>query len=59
MICLPGKWATASFTKESFMSRGMMPTDLFRIQWISDARLSPDGRLIAFTVTRLDEEADD
>jgi dipeptidyl aminopeptidase/acylaminoacyl peptidase len=41
------------------MSRGMIPTDLFRIQWVSDARLSPDGRLIAFTVTRLDEEADD
>jgi dipeptidyl aminopeptidase/acylaminoacyl peptidase len=41
------------------MSRGMIPTDLFRIQWVSDAHLSPDGRLIAFTVTRLDEEADD
>jgi dipeptidyl aminopeptidase/acylaminoacyl peptidase len=41
------------------MARGMIPTDLFRIQWVSDARLSPDGRLIAFTVTRLDEEADD
>jgi dipeptidyl aminopeptidase/acylaminoacyl peptidase len=37
----------------------MIPTDLFRIQWVSDARLSPDGRLVAFTVTRLDEEADD
>jgi dipeptidyl aminopeptidase/acylaminoacyl peptidase len=41
------------------MSRGMLPTDLFRIQWVSDARLSPDGRNVAFTVTRLDEEADD
>lgn len=41
------------------MSRGMLPTDLFRIQWVSDARLSPDGRLVAFTVTCLDEEADD
>jgi dipeptidyl aminopeptidase/acylaminoacyl peptidase len=37
----------------------MLPTDLLRIQWISDAHLSPDGRLVAFTVTRLDEEADD
>jgi dipeptidyl aminopeptidase/acylaminoacyl peptidase len=41
------------------MSRGMIPTDLVRIQWVSDARLSPDGRLVAFTVTRLDEEGDD
>jgi dipeptidyl aminopeptidase/acylaminoacyl peptidase len=41
------------------MSRGMMPMDLFRIQWVSDVRLSPDGHLVAFTVTRLDEAADD
>lgn len=41
------------------MSRGMIPEDLFRIQWVSDARLSPDGRLIACTVTRLDQGADD
>jgi dipeptidyl aminopeptidase/acylaminoacyl peptidase len=41
------------------MSRGMLSTDLFRIQWVSDACLSPDGRNVAFTVTRLDEEADD
>lgn len=41
------------------MARGMIPTDLFHIQWVSDARLSPDGRLVAFTATRLDKEADD
>lgn len=41
------------------MSRGMIPTDPFRIQWVSDARLSPDRHLIAFTVRRLDEETDD
>ena len=41
------------------MSRGLLPTDLFCIQWVSDAHLSPDGRLVAFTVTRMDEEADD
>jgi dipeptidyl aminopeptidase/acylaminoacyl peptidase len=41
------------------MARGMIPTDLFRIQWVSDVRLSPNGRLVAFTVTCLDEEADD
>src|SRR5262244_3541256 len=41
------------------MSRGMTPADLFRIQWISDARIAPDGRTLAFTVTRLAEEVDD
>ena len=40
------------------MSRGMIPADLFRIQWVTDACIAPDGRLIACTVTRLDEEAD-
>lgn len=39
--------------------RGMTAEDLFRIAWVSDARLSPDGRTVAFTVTRLDQEADD
>jgi dipeptidyl aminopeptidase/acylaminoacyl peptidase len=41
------------------MTRGMIPADLFRIQWVSDMRLAPDGRTLAFTVTHLDEEADD
>ncbi len=41
------------------MSRGMTPDDLYRIQWIGEARLSPDGASAAFTVTTLDREADD
>ena len=41
------------------MSRGMIPEDLFHIQWVSDARLSPEGRMLACTVTRPDQEADD
>ena len=35
------------------MSRGMIPEDLFRIQWGFDACLSPYGRLVACTVTRI------
>jgi dipeptidyl aminopeptidase/acylaminoacyl peptidase len=41
------------------MPRSMTPADLYRILWVSDANLSPDGTTVAFTVTRLDEEADD
>jgi len=37
----------------------MVPADLSRIQWVSDARIAPDGRTLPCTVTRLDEEADD
>jgi len=40
------------------MSRGMIPADLFRMQWVPDARIPPGGRTLAFTITRL-EEADD
>ncbi|MFN8557007.1 MAG: hypothetical protein U0531_06545 [Dehalococcoidia bacterium] len=41
------------------MTAGMTAADLFRILWVADPRLSPDGRRVAFTVTRLDAEADD
>src|SRR5262249_126290 len=41
------------------MTRGMIPADLFRIQWVSDVRIVPNGHTLAFTVTRLDEEPDD
>jgi hypothetical protein len=37
------------------MTRGMIPADLFRLQWVSDARIALDGRTLAFTITRLDE----
>jgi len=37
----------------------MKPEDLFRIRWISDARIAPDGSRVAFTVATLDEAADD
>jgi dipeptidyl aminopeptidase/acylaminoacyl peptidase len=40
------------------MARGMVPEDLFRIQWVSDAQLSRQGT-IAFVVTKMDKDADD
>jgi len=43
---------TAKKGKEFFMSRGMLSTDLFRIRWVSDARLSPDGGRLAFLSDR-------
>lgn len=41
------------------MTRGMTPDDLYRIKWVFDARISPDGRTVAFTVRQMDQEADD
>ena len=33
--------------------RAMTPQDITRIRFISDPQISPDGRLVAFVVTRL------
>ena len=38
--------------------RGMTPEDITRIRWVSDPRMSPDGRRVAFVVTMLSEERD-
>jgi dipeptidyl aminopeptidase/acylaminoacyl peptidase len=39
--------------------RGMVPADLTRIRFVSDAQVSPDGRAVAFVVTTLSEERDE
>lgn len=39
-------------------SRGMQPDDLFRIKFLSEARLRPDGLAVAFVVTTLDKKSD-
>jgi dipeptidyl aminopeptidase/acylaminoacyl peptidase len=35
---------------------GMVPEDVYELTTVSDPRLSPDGRLVAFVVTRIDRE---
>ena len=40
-------------------ARGMVPEDLTRIQFVTDPQIAPDGRRIAFVVTRLSEERDE
>ena len=37
----------------------MVPADLTRIRFVSDAQVSPDGRTVAFVVTELSEERDE
>lgn len=39
--------------------RGMTPADLFRISFLGDAQISPDGSRVAFVRTQLDEEKDE
>jgi dipeptidyl aminopeptidase/acylaminoacyl peptidase len=38
--------------------RGMIPDDLYRIAWLGECDISPDGQLVAFPVTRMDREND-
>jgi dipeptidyl aminopeptidase/acylaminoacyl peptidase len=38
--------------------RGMAPEDLYRLIFLEDAQISPDGRRVAFVQKRLDEDAD-
>ena len=38
--------------------RGMRPADLYKIQWVRGAAISPDGARIAFVVQRLDRKTD-
>jgi dipeptidyl aminopeptidase/acylaminoacyl peptidase len=39
--------------------RGMTPDDLFRIRFVSDVQLAPDGSRAVFVVTAIDEQGDE
>ncbi|MBI2887963.1 MAG: S9 family peptidase [Chloroflexi bacterium] len=39
--------------------RPFTPEDLYGIRWISDPQIAPDSRRVAFTVTQMDQKADD
>src|SRR5688572_19905609 len=38
--------------------RGMIPDDLYRIAWLGECDISPDGQLVAYPITRMDREND-
>ena len=38
--------------------RAMIPEDLYAINWLGDCDISPDGKRVAYTVTRLDRDED-
>ena len=40
-------------------ARPLQPADVFNLKDVSDPRLSPDGRQVAYTVTTLDAKEDD
>lgn len=50
---------TESESNPATGGRPITPEDLFKINVVSDPQPSPNGRLVAYVVTRLDQEADD
>ena len=42
-----------------FVARSLELDDLFRLQFVSDAQISPDGPRVAYVVTQADVEADE
>lgn len=40
------------------MARALTPRDIYAIRCVGDPQLSPDGKLLAYTVLRIDEEKD-
>jgi dipeptidyl aminopeptidase/acylaminoacyl peptidase len=45
-----------SFSLSALASRGVTPEDYFAFQSISDARISPDGRQVAYVLTAIDQK---
>ncbi len=37
----------------------MVPADVYELAWAGDPRISPDGRTVAYVVTRIDKEQND
>jgi dipeptidyl aminopeptidase/acylaminoacyl peptidase len=38
------------------LSRGVTPEDYFAFEFLSDPQISPDGKLVAYVVTKIDQE---
>src|SRR5580658_6308495 len=45
-----------SFSLSALASRGITPEDYFAFQFINDARISPDGRQVAYVLTAIDQK---
>ncbi|MGI0129908.1 MAG: TolB family protein [Thermoplasmata archaeon] len=48
----------APLSSQSTARRGVRPTDIYRIHDVDDPQRSPDGRWVAYTVSRLDSATD-
>src|SRR5450755_401515 len=45
-----------AFSASALANRGITPEDYFAFQFINDARISPDGRQVAYVLTAIDQK---
>ena len=53
-LALPLAFALLSLASLGAANRGVTPEDYFAFKNVTDARLSPDGKLVAYVVTSVD-----
>ena len=46
--------ATLVFGQQEIVRRGITPEDYFSFEFLSDPRIAPDGKLVAYVVTKVD-----
>jgi dipeptidyl aminopeptidase/acylaminoacyl peptidase len=51
-------WLAASLVAQTPAKRPLSVDDIYRMQEVGNAQISPDGKWIAYTVTSMDREAD-
>jgi dipeptidyl aminopeptidase/acylaminoacyl peptidase len=48
--------SSLAWTRQAEGKRGVTPEDYFAFEFVSDPRLSPDGKLVAYVVTTVDQK---
>src|SRR5712671_2381630 len=46
--------AVATFAQQTGARRGITPEDYYAFEFLTDPNISPDGKLVAYVVTRID-----
>lgn len=48
--------STLALARQGEGKRGVTPEDYFSFEFVSDPRISPDGKLVAYVVTTVDQK---
>jgi len=53
-LCVIVITAVAALSQQPASARGITPEDYYSFEFLSDPRISPDGKLVAYVVTKVD-----